>query len=103
MVRDMAEKAGIKPEEVSFIQRDIREYSKFSADSIKKYLNNLVDLEYIQIISGRIRGTRLSYRLRKDEELEKLDLSDIPSPEQMDERIRKSKSEEKEENDGEAL
>ena len=28
MVRDMAEKAGIKPEEVSFIQRDIREYLK---------------------------------------------------------------------------
>ena len=103
MVRDMAEKAGIKPEEVSFIQRDIREFSKFNSDSIRKYLNNLVDLEYIQIISGRIRGTRLSYRLRKDEELEKLDLSDIPSPEQMDERIRKSKSEEKEENDGEAL
>ncbi len=103
MVRDMAEKAGIKPEEVSFIQRDIREYSKFSADSIKKYLNNLVDLEYIQIISGRIRGTRLSYRLRKDEELEKIDLSAIPTPEEMAERIRKSKSGEKEENDGEAL
>ena len=86
MVRDMAEKAGIKPEEVSFIQRDVREFSKFNNDSIRKYLNNLVDLEYIQITSGRIRGTRLSYRLRKDEELEKLDLSDIPSPEQMDER-----------------
>jgi hypothetical protein len=66
-------------------------------------LNNLVDLEYIQIISGRIRGTRLSYRLRKDEELEKIDLSAIPTPEEMAERIRRSKSGEKEENDGKTL
>ena len=60
-------------------------------------------LNIYQMISGRIRGTRLSYRLRKDEELEKMDLSDIPTPEEMDERIRKSKSEEKRKNDGEAL
>jgi hypothetical protein len=83
MVREMAGRNGIKPEEVSFIQRDIREYSKFNNDSIKKYLKNLVDLEYIQIVSGRSRGTRLSYRLRKDEELEKIDLTAIPTPENM--------------------
>jgi len=83
MVRDMADKSGIKPEEVSFIQRDIREYSKFNADSIKKYMKNLVSLEYIQLLSGRSRGTRFSYRLRKDEELEKIDLSAIPAPEEM--------------------
>ena len=100
MVRNMSEKAGIKPEEASFIQRDIREYSKFSADSIKKYLNNLVDLEYIQIISGRIRGTRLSYRLRKDEDIEKIDLSAIPTPEEMTQRL---KSGEKPKKDGESL
>ena len=93
MVRGMAEKAEIKPEEVSFIQRDIREYSKFNADSIRKYLNSLVDLEYVQIISGRNRGTRFSYRLRKDEEIEKLDLSKIPAPEDMEKRL-KGKSEE---------
>jgi DNA primase len=104
MARDMAERNGIKPEEVSFIQRDIREYSKFNNDSIKKYLKNLVDLEYIQIVSGKSRGTRLSYRLRKDEELEKIDLTIIPTPENMSKRLKDaSQSGENVENDGKAL
>jgi hypothetical protein len=104
MVREMAGRNGIKPEEVSFIQRDIREYSKFNNDSIKKYLKNLVELEYIQIVSGKSRGTRLSYRLRKDEELEKIDLTIIPTPENMSKRLKGvSQSGENVENDGKAL
>jgi hypothetical protein len=104
MVREMGDRNGIKPEEVSFIQRDIREYSKFNNDSIKKYLKNLVDLEYIQIVSGRSRGTRLSYRLRKDEELEKIDLTAIPTPEKMKARLDESlKSGENDKNEGKAL
>ena len=101
MLRVMADKTGIRPEDIGFIQRDIREYSKFSSDSIRKYLQNLVDLEYIQIVSGRSRGTRLSYRIRKDEDLEKIDLSCIPTPEVMRNRFDEliAKSEENTKND----
>jgi len=98
MVRVMADKTGIRPEDIGFIQRDIREYSKFSSDSIRKYLQNLVDLEYIQIVSGRSRGTRLSYRLRKDEDLEKIDLSCIPTPEEMTLRLKSAAGLRSEEN-----
>ena len=88
IVGDVAQKNGIKPTEVKFIQRDIREYCKLNGDTIRKYLKSLVDYEYIQLIGGASRGTRFSYKLRDDKPMDKLDLSVIPMPEKMGELIK---------------
>ncbi|MBN1181880.1 MAG: hypothetical protein JXB49_06305 [Bacteroidales bacterium] len=91
-VRKMAKKIGkennLNCEEVSFSQRELREYSKFNADSIKKYLKVLVDYEYIQVNSGKNRGTRFLYKLRKDESIENIDLSIIPAPKDMKDKLK---------------
>ena len=91
-VRKMTKKTGkennLNCEEVSFSQRELREYSKFNADSIKKYLKILTDYEYVQITSGKNRGTRFLYKLRKDESIESIDLSIIPTPDYMKEKLK---------------
>jgi DNA primase len=83
MVRQMAKDKDLQPVDVSFIQREVREYSRLGAEFIKKHMRSLVDYEYIQVQSGRNRGTRTSYRLRADETVEQIDLGIIPTPEAM--------------------
>lgn len=59
-----AEKEGLEPTQVSFIQRDVRELSELGVESNKKYLRALVDFEYLELNSDRKNGTRYSYQLR---------------------------------------
>jgi DNA primase len=83
MVRHMAQGKDLRSEDVSFIQREVREYSKLGAEFIKKHIRKLVEYEYLQVLSGRTRGTRVSYRLRADEAVEQINLSIIPTPSAM--------------------
>lgn len=79
MVKSKAKKEGLKVPEVTFIQSEVRELEDLlmGKDSIKKYLRQLVDFEYLQIVSGKKHGTRISYRLREDKSIKTIDASSI--------------------------
>jgi len=81
----------LKPTEVTFIQKQVRERTMLGADSVRKYMNFLVGYEYLQVTGGKRHGTRFCYRLREDKSIDELDISAIPTPEEMDKRINLSK------------
>jgi DNA primase len=83
MVRQEAEKKGLFPREVSFMQRDLREFSGLRHEFIKKHLRLLLNYEYIIASCGRSRGTRAVYRLRDDVDMIELDISMITTPDEM--------------------
>jgi DNA primase len=89
MVKNMAKEKNLQPEEVSFIQREIREQTKLGGEFIKKHLRILVEYEYLNFTSGKNKGTRYSYQLRKDEEIKNIDLNVIPTPESMRKKLKK--------------
>jgi DNA primase len=94
MVHTIAREQELGASEVGFIQREVRERTGMGAEFIKKHLRTLVEYEYIQITTGKSRGTRFLYRLRADEPVEKCDFSMIPTPEAM-ERLIAAEHEEK--------
>jgi 5S rRNA maturation endonuclease (ribonuclease M5) len=73
----------LRTEEVSFSQREIREQTDHNQMFVKRYLRVLVDYEYLHLSGSRHRGSRRSYRLVADEDIRFLDLSMIPTPEEM--------------------
>jgi len=81
VAREMGSEQGLAATGVGFIQRDIRARTGLGAEFIKKHLRALVEYEYLQITTGRSRGTRFLYRLRADEPMERLDLGMVPTPE----------------------
>jgi hypothetical protein len=88
MVKKLAKERNLKPEEVSFIQREIREYTKLGGEFIKKHMRILVEYEYLNYISGKNKGTRFCYQLREDKEIENIDLNIIPDSKEMRARIK---------------
>jgi hypothetical protein len=91
VARDAAKKERVKPAEVRITVRDIRESAGLSNTWIKEQLRILVDYEYI-IREGSVKErSRGFYRLRADEPMESLDLSMIPTPEEMKKRINAKK------------
>ncbi len=95
-LRDMAvklsKKSNLKPNEVNFTQREIRENTGFGQSWIKQNLRVLVDFEYISIQRGGGERTKGFYRIREDEEIRKLNLSMIPTPEEIQEKIKNTDS-----------
>jgi hypothetical protein len=91
MVRKKAKERNLKVHEVSFINRQVREFTGLGAEFLKKHLRLLTDYEYLQVIGGMRHGTRYSYRLREDAPLEELDISMIPAPEKLKEMMSKEK------------
>jgi DNA primase len=87
LCKEEAKKEKVEPTQVSFIQKQIREHTGLSGEFIKKHLRILVEYEYIQLVGGKRHGTRFSYRLREDAPMEGLDLSMIPTPEEMEKKI----------------
>jgi DNA primase len=83
LCKEEAKKEKVEPTQVSFIQKQLREYTGLSGEFIKKHLRILVEYEYIQLVGGKRHGTRFSYRLREDAPIGGLDLSMIPTPEEM--------------------
>ena len=83
MVSKIATDNNIKLTDANFIQKEVREFTKLNMDTIKKHLRVLVSNEYIQLVGGKTRGTRFSYKLREDKEIEKIDVSMIPTPKDM--------------------
>ena len=84
----MADKSGIKPHEVRLTQRDIRENTGFGHSWIKQNLRQLSDFEYIVRVRGGNERSKGFYSLRENEDIEKLDLSSIPSPEEIQRKMK---------------
>ena len=83
MLQSISKRELIKTTDISFIQRELREYSRLNGDTIRKNIKILVDYEYIQLIGGRNKGTRFSYKLREDKPIDKIDLSMIPTVDEI--------------------
>jgi 5S rRNA maturation endonuclease (ribonuclease M5) len=85
ITKEKARVEGLKPEEISFSQREIREKIDWlSKESIKRYLRTLVTYEYLY--TKGTRGQIYHYRLVRDESIKDLKLSQIPSPKEMKEK-----------------
>jgi len=92
MIKELAAKEKLKTTEMTFIQKQVRELTMLGADSIRKYIQLLVGYEYLQVIGGKRHGTRFCYRLREEKAIDELDISVIPTPEEMEKRINSSKT-----------
>jgi hypothetical protein len=86
-----AERQSLRPEEVSFTQRQVREFTGLGHTWIKQALRQLVEYEYLSIARGGSERTRAFYRLREDAAIAEMDLSMIPSPGAMAERVARKK------------
>ena len=86
-----ARRQKLKPEEVSFTQRHVREITGLGHTWIKQSLRQLVDYDYLAIARGGSERSRAYYRLREDAEIKGIDLSMIPTPEAMEERLATAK------------
>jgi hypothetical protein len=87
IARAQAKKKNLKVNEVTFTQREIREQTSFGQSWIRENLRKLVEYEYVSIQRSMKRGERGSYRLRDDAEIEKINLSMIPTPDDMEKII----------------
>jgi DNA-binding GntR family transcriptional regulator len=86
-IRREATKQGLRPEELSFTQRQVREMTGLGHTWVKEALRKLVDYDHVTIARGGGARSRAFYRLREDEALTGVDLSMIPSPEEMRKKL----------------
>ena len=92
MVKTKAKEQNLKPEDITFIQTDVREITELSGETVKRYIRMLVDYEYLQVIGGKRHGTKFSYKLREDKSIEKIDVSSIiPTGEEVKKLIEEDK------------
>lgn len=92
MVKIKAKEQNLKPEDITFIQTDVREVTELSGETVKRYIRMLVDYEYLQVIGGKRHGTKFSYKLREDKPIEKIDVSSIiPTVEEVKKLIDEDK------------
>jgi DNA primase len=87
LLQKKAEDESLEVEKVSVTQREIREATGLSQMFVKRNMKILCDYEYLIGSGSGARGSKRSYRLFKDEELALIDLSVIPSPEEMREKL----------------
>jgi DNA primase len=87
IVRKRAGREQLKPVEVGVTQRELREQAGFSQMFVKRNMRLLVEWEYVRIGSIKTRGSKYRYYLVKDEDLKLIDLSMIPTPHEIKERI----------------
>ncbi|MBN2422697.1 hypothetical protein JXB41_05690, partial [Candidatus Woesearchaeota archaeon] len=83
IARENADAESIKANEVTVSQREIREHTGFNQMFVKRYIKVLVDYEYLKVKFGG-RGSRAEYSLIADENLNHIDISMIPTPDEMD-------------------
>jgi len=87
LCKEQSKKERLEPTQVSFIQKQVREHTGMGGEFVKKHLRILVEYEYIQLVGGKRHGTRFSYRLREDIAIGGLDVSMIPTPAEIKEKI----------------
>jgi DNA primase catalytic core len=89
LARTQAQKKNLKVNEVTFTQREIREHTGYGQSWIRENMRKLVEYEYVIRERSLKRGERGSYRLKDDADIEKIDLSMIPTPEDMERLLNK--------------
>jgi len=89
MAKEEAKNQNLRVSEVGFTQRQIREYTGLGQSWVKQHLRTLVELEYLMITGGGRSGTRNTYRLRNDEKIGVVDVSVIPTPQAIEEILKK--------------
>jgi DNA primase catalytic core len=87
VARRKAGEQGVGAEEVAVSQRELREAMGMSAMGVKRGLRTLVDYEYVLTEGSRRRGSRLGYRLLRDEEAVELSGGAIPTPEAVEREL----------------
>ncbi len=92
LARSKAQAQGMRPEEVSVGQRELREASGMSAMRVKRAMRLLADYEYLIPEGSRKRGSRLGYRLLRDEDPQRIDGVGIPRPEELEQKLRTLKA-----------
>jgi len=92
IIRKKAKEDSLLPSEVSISQREIREASEFTQRFIKRYMKVLIDYEYLKSGGIGVRGSRNLYRLYADEDIRLVDLSMIPTPAEMEVKLKNLQS-----------
>jgi DNA primase len=77
----------IRPDELTFTQRQVREITGLSNTWVKYALRQLVEFEYLSLVRGGAQRSRAFYRLKEDAAIPGADLSMIPTPEEMEEKL----------------
>jgi hypothetical protein len=88
--RKTAEAQKLEVTQVSLTQRDIREHTGLSQTTVKTGIRQLVDYEYLRVNRGGRERSKGFYNLVSDEAIRGADLSMIPTPEDMQSRMRRS-------------
>ena len=84
LVRKKAKEQNLKPEELTFIQSEVREMTELANKQVKQYMRMLVEYEYLQVTGGKRHGTKFCYKLREDKDIEKIDIASIiPTAEEI--------------------
>jgi hypothetical protein len=89
LCKKRAEAMGCAPDEVLLSRREIREATGWSDWQVRVYCNQLVDLEYLYLVSGQ-NGKRMVYQLAfySEDEDESPTLRGLVDVEQLRERLR---------------
>ena len=82
-VHRRAEAESLSAFEVVVTQRELREVTGLSQLIVKRGVRALCDYEYLMPTGSFQRGARQGYRLAEDQELSLVDLSSIPTPEEL--------------------
>jgi len=88
ILQEKTEDAGLQVHEVSVTQREIREKQGLEHNFVKRNIRVLVEYDYLLQKGGQGRGSRAFYKLSQDAPLCFFDLSRIPSPEEMEKRVK---------------
>jgi hypothetical protein len=89
LAKKEAKEKNLKTTEISFTQRSIREQTAYGQSWIRENMRKLVEYEYVAVVRNFKRGERGSYRLKDDAAIEKIDLSMIPTPTDMERLLNK--------------
>jgi hypothetical protein len=84
IVKEDAKVNGLKPVEIGVTQREIRESAGFNQMFVKRYIKILVEYEYLKVKGNGTRGGKGEYSLVADEDLNRIDISMILTPDEMD-------------------
>ena len=87
MAEEKAVEAKREPNEVLFSRREIREYTCWSDRKLKECLSQLEDLEYLEVVSGS-KGKTFLYQLPERFSCDRLALSGLMSPSELEEKVR---------------
>jgi len=88
VIKKKAKEDGLLPVEVSVTQRELREATGMSQMFVKRNMRILSDYEYVFTIGSPGARNRKSYRLVADEAIRLIDLSVIPTPEEIKLRVK---------------